>query len=196
MPLPPPTLQTFRIGPASGKTNFCYSCLRRGLAGNRSIQESGAGRASTLWSSGSARASLSPPRQQGGHRGTHHSPPGSTCSSAQACPRPCFYSSLHSCDGAITGRLGARDAKRHLPLTTETPQTGTSSIKHKYRPQGPASPASSLPVPHALQSTVHCSPFSRKYTCKSLFSSPPSSPSPKRKKAPIKSNRSLPQHAY
>lgn len=52
--------------------------------------------------------------------------------------------------------------------------------KHKNRPQGPASPAPSLPVPRALQSTAHCSPFSRKYTCKSLFSSP-FSPSPKRK---------------
>ena len=163
---------------ASGKTNFCYSCLRRGLAGNCPIQESGTGRGSTLWSSGSAKVSLSRPRQGGGHRRTRRNPPGSTCSSSQACPQLCFHSSLHSCDGEITGQLGARDVKRHILSQQNPPRR--EPPKHKYRPQGPASPAPSLPVPRALQSTGHCSPFSRKYTCRSLFSSP-FSPSPQRK---------------
>lgn len=39
-----------------------------------------------------------------------------------------------------------------------TPPDGNPP-KHKYRPQGPSSPTPSLPVPRALQSTVHCSPF-------------------------------------
>lgn len=132
---------------------------------------------------------------RGSQRNTPQSPREYTlfCTGLPSALLPLLSPQLRWSNHRAAGGQGCEEA----PASHDrTPPDETTSIKHKYRPQAPASPASSLPVPHALQSTVHRSPFSRKYTCKSLFSSPPSSPSPKRKKVPIKINRSLPQHAY
>ena len=110
---------------ASGKTNFCYSCLRRGLAGNCPIQESGTGRGSTLWSSGSAKVSLSRPRQGGGHRRTRRNPPREYMLFFTGLPSallPLLSPQLRWRNHRAAGGQGCEEAH---PLTTEPPQTGT-----------------------------------------------------------------------